>query len=98
MRQVVRMRRLREMASTDPLTGVANRRSLEQLGEHAIARAQSSREPLSALAIDVDHFKQVNDRPGPLNEIGRASGRERMCPYGSISVVARYLKKKKTTN
>lgn len=66
MRQVVRMRRLREMASTDPLTGVANRRSIEQLGEHAIARAQSSREPLSALAIDVDHFKQVNDRHGHL--------------------------------
>ncbi len=66
MRQVVRLRRLREMASTDPLTGVANRRSIEHLGEQAIARARAAREPMSALAIDVDHFKQVNDRHGHL--------------------------------
>ena len=66
MRQIVRMRRLREMASTDPLTGVANRRSIEQAGEQAIERARAAREPLSALALDVDHFKQVNDRHGHL--------------------------------
>ena len=66
MRQVVRMRRLREMASTDPLTGVANRRSIEHAGEQAIARARECGEPLVALALDVDHFKQVNDTHGHL--------------------------------
>lgn len=66
MRQIVRMRRLREMASTDPLTGVANRRSIEHVGAQAIAQARASNEPLSALALDVDHFKQVNDRHGHL--------------------------------
>ena len=66
MRQIVRLKRLREMASTDPLTGVANRRRIESQGEQAIARARSAHEPLSALALDVDHFKQVNDRHGHL--------------------------------
>lgn len=66
MRQLVRMRRLRELASTDPLTGVANRRSIELLGENAIACARRTGDDLSVLALDVDHFKQVNDRYGHL--------------------------------
>src|SRR5690606_1906441 len=64
VRQLTRMRRLREMAATDPLTGVANRRSIEQHGEEAIARARASGLPLCALALDVDHFKTVNDNHG----------------------------------
>jgi len=64
VRQLARMRRLREMAATDPLTGVANRRSIEQLGADAIARARASGLPLGALALDVDHFKTVNDNHG----------------------------------
>jgi diguanylate cyclase (GGDEF)-like protein len=66
MRQVARLRRLREMASTDPLTGVANRRSIEHVGEQAIAHARTAHESLVALALDVDHFKQVNDSHGHL--------------------------------
>jgi diguanylate cyclase (GGDEF)-like protein len=58
------MRRLREIAATDPLTNVANRRSIEQLGADAIARARTARQPLCALALDVDHFKSVNDGHG----------------------------------
>ena len=64
VRQVARMRGLREMAATDPLTGVANRRSIEQAGEEAIARSRATGLPLSALAIDVDHFKTINDNHG----------------------------------
>lgn len=64
VRQVVRMRRLREIAATDPLTNVANRRSIEQLGADAIARARNMQQPLCALALDVDHFKGVNDGHG----------------------------------
>lgn len=66
MRQLVRMRRLRELASTDPLTGVANRRSIELLGENAIVCARRAGNDLCALTLDVDHFKQVNDRYGHL--------------------------------
>ena len=64
VRQLTRMRRLREMAATDPLTGVANRRSIEQHGDEAIARARASGLPLCALALDVDHFKTINDNHG----------------------------------
>lgn len=66
MRQLGRMRRLRELAATDPLTGVANRRSIERLGAEAIAAARASGEGLCVLILDIDHFKQVNDRYGHL--------------------------------
>jgi diguanylate cyclase (GGDEF)-like protein len=64
VRQLVRMRRLGEMAATDPLTGVANRRGIEQLGAEAVAAARMLRQPLCALVLDVDHFKKVNDNHG----------------------------------
>lgn len=64
VRQLARMRRLREIAATDPLTGVANRRSIEQLGDEAVARARAVGEPLTALVLDVDHFKKINDGHG----------------------------------
>lgn len=66
MRQLSRMQRLRELASTDPLTGVANRRSIERMGADAIARARASGEGLTALTFDIDHFKRVNDSFGHL--------------------------------
>ena len=53
-----------ELAVTDPLTGLYNRRYMETqttaLVEHAINRGKS----LSLLALDVDHFKSVNDENG----------------------------------
>ncbi|HEU4813413.1 MAG TPA: GGDEF domain-containing protein [Xanthomonadaceae bacterium] len=66
VRQLARMRRLRELAATDPLTGVANRRSIERLGEEAIAAARLAHDGLCVLILDIDHFKQVNDRYGHL--------------------------------
>src|SRR5690606_242531 len=66
VRQLARMRRLRELAATDPLTGAANRRSIERMGEEAIATARASGEGLCVLILDIDHFKQVNDRYGHL--------------------------------
>lgn len=53
-------------ASTDALTGVNNRRALEQALQRDLRRAERANEPLSLLLIDVDHFKQVNDRYGHL--------------------------------
>jgi diguanylate cyclase (GGDEF)-like protein len=64
VRQLARMRRLHEIAATDPLTNVANRRSIEQLGAEAIERARAQHRSLCALALDVDHFKGVNDGHG----------------------------------
>lgn len=63
-RQLRRSRRLHRMAMTDPLTGVANRRRLEHVGAMALAYAHAMDEPLSLIALDVDHFKAVNDTHG----------------------------------
>lgn len=51
-------------ARTDPLTGLANRRALNQELERRIAQLQRQEAPLSVLLIDVDHFKQFNDNHG----------------------------------
>jgi diguanylate cyclase (GGDEF)-like protein/PAS domain S-box-containing protein len=55
---------LRQLASTDPLTGIANRRTLMELGEKECRRAQRFAHPLSILMIDIDSFKRINDRWG----------------------------------
>jgi len=49
------------LAQTDPLTGVANRRRLVELGQSEINRSRRGGAPLALLMIDVDRFKQVND-------------------------------------
>jgi diguanylate cyclase (GGDEF)-like protein len=55
---------LAQLAATDPLTGLANRRTLDQVLRHEWFRAQRSGQPLSLLMIDADHFKAFNDRHG----------------------------------
>jgi diguanylate cyclase (GGDEF)-like protein len=52
------------LATTDALTGVANRRRGEALLEQEIKRARRYKEPLALIAFDIDHFKDVNDRFG----------------------------------
>ena len=57
-------RNLRTAATTDPLTGVANRRAWEDEARRNLARAHRTGEPLSFAILDLDHFKVVNDREG----------------------------------
>ncbi len=52
---------------TDALTGVYNRRFMERYLEDEFVRARAYAAPLSLLLIDVDHFKQINDRLGHLS-------------------------------
>ncbi len=56
--------KLREQAIRDPLTGLYNRRFLEESLEHEIMRAQRRKQCLSILMLDVDHFKRFNDTFG----------------------------------
>ncbi|MGC4093947.1 MAG: diguanylate cyclase [Polyangiaceae bacterium] len=56
--------RLERLAHTDALTGLANKRSLEQALIRDLARADRDKTCLSIVVADVDHFKQVNDRHG----------------------------------
>lgn len=55
---------LAELARTDPLTGAANRRTWEHELERTVRRAQRTGAPLTLALLDLDHFKQVNDRLG----------------------------------
>ncbi|MDI5922778.1 diguanylate cyclase [Halomonas sp. LR5S13] len=58
--------RLEELASRDELTGIANRRQLIALTEHAMQRARRQQVPLALLILDIDGFKAVNDTQGHL--------------------------------
>lgn len=58
--------KLAELATEDPLTGVANRRALENGLQREWYRCLDQQRPLSALMIDVDHFKRYNDAYGHL--------------------------------
>lgn len=77
MEEVVRQRtlelqhanqELERQASSDPLTGLLNRRGFDARLATAVALAQRSGRPLSVITIDVDHFKRVNDTYG--HEVG----------------------------
>ncbi len=55
---------LQAMAATDPLSGVANRRTLNDLGARLLAQARRDGAAISVLVIDLDGFKLVNDTLG----------------------------------
>ncbi len=58
------LRRLNEAARTDPLTGVANRRTWEEAVDRELARGRRDGRPISMVLLDIDHFKAYNDRLG----------------------------------
>ena len=55
---------LQELAITDGLTGISNRRHLETLIQQAMERSDRYGEPLTLILGDIDHFKSINDRFG----------------------------------
>lgn len=81
---------LRAMASTDPLTGLLNRRSFEKLAHEEIARMQRSGNAAAIALFDLDHFKQFNDMHGHafgdlvLTEIARISHSELRGPFDRL--------------
>lgn len=54
----------RQLARTDPLTGITNRREFYIQAELEIKRASRYKHPLSIAYLDLDHFKKVNDEKG----------------------------------
>jgi diguanylate cyclase (GGDEF)-like protein len=56
--------RLRHLALSDALTGLANRRQILRLAQQAVRDARRDGAPLSLVMLDLDHFKQINDRHG----------------------------------
>jgi diguanylate cyclase (GGDEF)-like protein/PAS domain S-box-containing protein len=57
-------RNARQLAATDPLTGIANRRRIMALLEQATQRAAAEGYDLTIAVMDIDHFKSINDRFG----------------------------------
>ncbi len=87
----VQAEQMTELAHTDPMTGLANRRWLmEQLGRE-FSRARRYRRPLSLLYLDMDGFKSVNDRFGHLfgDEVLTGAGRSMKAVLRSTDLLAR---------
>lgn len=69
-----------QLASTDELTGISNRRGFEILAGQALAMCQRAGQPLAAVVIDMDGFKGINDR------LGHAQGDRALVDFARILV------------
>ncbi|MDR7481835.1 MAG: diguanylate cyclase [Armatimonadota bacterium] len=89
---------LEELATSDPLTSLLNRRALEERLYLEMERARRSGHPLSCLILDIDWFKDINDRYG--HKVGddvirqlakvvleRKRDRDVVCRYGGEEFV-----------
>lgn len=63
---------------TDPLSGCFNRRGFKQLSEREVSRGIRAKSRLAVLALDVDHFKQIND------DFGHLTGDEAIKEIGAL--------------
>lgn len=72
------MDELEMLATTDELTGLHNRRSLMNRLKFEVARTRRFRTPLSAVMVDIDHFKNIND------EFGHQVGDEVLAAVGRL--------------
>ncbi|MBM3341977.1 MAG: diguanylate cyclase [Betaproteobacteria bacterium] len=59
-----RIEDLKEASSVDPLTGLANRRAFFEHATAQLAAASRRQWPVTVIALDIDHFKDINDRHG----------------------------------
>jgi diguanylate cyclase (GGDEF)-like protein len=59
-----RARSLEELAATDPLTGLASRRSVLSYAHALSSRRDTTRTPIGIVLVDADHFKHINDSLG----------------------------------
>ncbi len=84
---------LRQQAIRDPLTGLFNRRHMEEFLDRELSRAERRHVPLSVAMLDLDHFKQFNDSYGHdagdavLRKVGeflttQLRGEDVACRYG----------------
>jgi diguanylate cyclase (GGDEF)-like protein len=90
--------RLRNQALRDALTGLYNRRFLEEMLERLCREAERRRAPITAIMIDLDHFKRLNDQHGHsagdavLKDVGSAilsclRSTDVACRYGGEELV-----------
>jgi two-component system, cell cycle response regulator len=58
------LKRMEDLATTDGLTGLFNKRALTEIGRQKLLAAERFKKPLSLLICDIDFFKKVNDNFG----------------------------------
>ena len=86
-------RRLQDLSITDSLTGILNRRAFDQMIRREWKSASRCDKPLSALLIDVDHFKYYNDDYGHQEGddcLIKIAGVIKRIVYRADDIVARY--------
>lgn len=85
-------KRLRQLADTDPLTSLYNKRYLIKALRNEVSRASRYKNPLSLVMIDVDHFKAINDEFGHVSGDAVLQQMATLLANGvrSIDIAARY--------
>jgi diguanylate cyclase (GGDEF)-like protein len=83
---------LRDQSIRDPLTGLYNRRYMEETLARELARAARHRTPLALVVADLDHFKRINDTHGHAtgDTVLRAAARQIAAQVRSSDVACRY--------
>ncbi|MBP0021881.1 MAG: diguanylate cyclase [Cyanobacteria bacterium SBLK] len=83
---------LEKLATTDPLTGIANRRHLLTLGEQEFSRVCRYDRPFSILMIDLDRFKNINDTYGHSigDEILKKMAKVTLSVLGTVDYFGRF--------
>jgi diguanylate cyclase (GGDEF)-like protein len=83
---------LRSLSTTDPLTGVCNRRAFQERFEEEIERARRHGRQISLLMMDIDRFKTVNDQHGHRtgDRVIKMVAASVLKAVRSIDIVARY--------
>jgi diguanylate cyclase (GGDEF)-like protein/PAS domain S-box-containing protein len=83
---------MQRLATTDPLTGLHNRRSFFHLAQRAFEQATRYGHPLSIVMLDIDHFKQINDSVGHLmgDQVLQAVAYQCLSVLRAVDIVGRY--------
>ncbi len=87
-----RYRLLRSAAETDALTGLMNRRKVEQTVAHYLTLASRTQQFIGFVLIDIDHFKAINDRHGhgTGDQVLRRLGQAMLQEFRGEDIVARW--------
>ncbi len=80
------------LAITDELTGIYNRRHFFEMAEKQFVLAEKNKHPLSALIVDLDHFKQFNDTYGHVigDQVLRETARLMCTAMRESDIIGRY--------
>ena len=86
------LQEIQKMAATDGLTGIANRRTFEDVLDREISRARRNGDQVTLVLLDIDHFKKLNDTHGHQtgDDVLRAAGAALAAQCRDFDTPARY--------